>query len=246
MTVELTIWVLYTFRRYSGLYFWSVLVTTWGVTLHAVGFVLKDCVPRCNWIISTTVAEMGWISMVTGFSVVLYSRLHLVRLSQRTLRLVLVLIVTDAFLFHVPTIVFQFGASNKKTHKKYLPYVAAMERVQVLGFSIQEILISAIYIYATRLLVKDSVNRKIRTSMAYLIAIQVTVMLCDVIVIALDYAQYFTLQVVIQSFVYAFKLQLEFVILNKFTKLSKGGLAPRGLDALQVNSTPSAPPSSPS
>lgn len=69
-------------------------------------------------------------------------------------------------------------------------------------------------------------------------------------VIALDYAQYFTLKAVIHSFVYAFKLQLEFVILNQFKEVvATGGLAPKGLDALQdlperLESPPS-PPSGP-
>jgi hypothetical protein len=250
MTVELTVWVFYTFRRYTGLYFWSVLITTWGVSLHSIGFVLKDCVPACNWILSTILAEIGWVSMVTGFSMVLYSRLHLVVRNQRTLRLVLALIITDAFLFHVPTVAFQFGLSDKKTHHKYLPYMAPMERVQIIGFSIQEILISSIYIYATLQMFKGSFNKKIQRTTAFVILIQVIVILCDVVVIALDYAQYFTLKAVIHSFVYAFKLQLEFVILNQFKEVvATGGLAPKGLDALQdlperLESPPS-PPSGP-
>jgi hypothetical protein len=250
MTVELTVWVFYVFRRYTGLYFWSVLITTWGVTLHAIGFVLKDCVPACPWQLSTTIAEIGWVSMVSGFSIVLYSRLHLVIRNQRTLKLVFAMIITDAFLFHVPTIFFQYGTSDKKTHKKYLPFMAPMERVQVLGFSIQEILISSIYIYATLQMLKGSFNKKIKKTTAFLILIQVIVILCDVVVIALDYAQYFTLKAVIHSFVYAFKLQLEFVILNQFRDvIAKGGLAPRGLNALQGEYSPnnhSGPPSPPS
>ncbi len=244
MTVELTVWVFYTFRRYTGLYFWSVLITTWGVSLHSIGFVLKDCVPRCNWIFSTVLAEIGWVSMVTGFSIVLYSRLHLVVRNQRTLRLILALIITDAFLFHVPTIVFQFGLSNKKTHHKYLPYMAPMERVQILGFSIQEIIISSIYIYATLQLFKGSFNKKMQRTTAFVVLIQVIVILCDVVVIALDYAEYFTLKAVIHSFIYAFKLQLEFVILNQFKDVvANGGLAPKGLDALpeRLESPPSLP-----
>jgi len=243
MTVELTVWVFYVFRRYTGLYFWSVLATTWGVTLHAIGFVLKDCVPSCPWQLSTTIAEIGWVFMVSGFSVVLYSRLHLVIRSQRTLRLVLAMIITDAFLFHVPTIVFQYGTSDHKTHKKFLPYMAPMERIQVLGFSIQEILISCIYIYATLQMLKGSFNKKIRQTTLILILIQIVVILCDVVVISLDYAQYFTLKAVIHSFVYAFKLQLEFVILNQFRDvIAKGGLAPRGLDALQGEDNGPNPP----
>lgn len=236
MTVELTIWVFYVFRRWSGLYFWSVLITTWGVTLHAIGFILKFCVPSCNWIVSTTLAEIGWVSMVTGFSVVLYSRLHLVVRSQRILKFVLIMVITDAFLFHVPTIVFQYGVSaNKKTHEYYLPFMAPMERVQVLGFSIQEVLISAIYIWATLRMLKGSFNKKIRNTIMFLILIQVVVILADVIVITLDYCEYFTLKAVLHSFVYAFKLQLEFVILNQFKDvIANGGIAPRGLEAMQA------------
>jgi hypothetical protein len=207
---------------------------------------LTVCVPQCNWILSTVLAEIGWVGMVSGFSVVLYSRLHLVVRSQRTLRLVLAMVITDAFLFHVPTVVFQFGLSNKSSHKKYLPYMAPMERVQVLGFSIQEIIISAIYIFATLKMLKGSFNKKIRNTIAFLVLIQIIVILADVIVISLDYAEYFTLKAVLHSFVYAFKLQLEFVILNEFREvIAKGGIAPRGLEALQVESNPPSPPSAP-
>ncbi|KAN0072693.1 hypothetical protein V8E54_008807 [Elaphomyces granulatus] len=234
MTIELTVWVFYVFNRYSGLYFWSVLITTWGVTLHAIGFVLKDCVPQCSWIFSTILAEIGWVGMVTGFSVVLYSRLHLVSFvmhSSSILRLSLSMIIIDALLFHVPTIVFQFGCSDPHTHAKYVAYMGPMERVQVLGFSIQETILSALYIYGTMQMFKESITSKIRTTLKYLVLIQVVVILCDVVVIVLDYAGYFTLKAVIHSFVYAFKLQLEFVILNKLRHVSKGGLTPRSLNA---------------
>lgn len=234
MTIELTVRIFYTFKRYNTLYFWSVLCTTWGVTLHAIGFVLKDCVPQCNWIVSTIISEIGWVGMVTGFSVVLYSRLNLIRFvmySRFILPLCLTMIITDAFLFHVPTVVFQFGLSNAPTHAKFLPYMNVMERVQILGFSIQEIILSTIYIFGTLKMVKESFNKKIRTTIMYLIVIQVIAILCDVLVIALDYAQYFTLKAVIHSFVYGFKLQLEFVILNEFREVIAKG-APRGLDAL--------------
>jgi hypothetical protein len=228
MTIELTVWVFYAFQRYSGLYFWSVLITTWGVTIHALGYVLKDCVPQANWVIGTVFAEVGWVAMVTGFCIVLYSRLHLVTFMMRNQRLVLrialTMIIIDAFLFHVPTIVFQFGMSDPHTHAKYLAYMGPMERVQVLAFSIQEIILSVIYIYGTMQMVKGSFNPRIRTTVVYLIVIQVIVILCDVMTVALDYAQYFTLKAVIQSFVYAFKLQLEFVILNQLREvIEKGG-----------------------
>jgi len=223
MTVELTAWIFYSFRRYTGLYFWSVLACTWGVTLHSIGFVLKFCVPSCNWIFSTILAEIGWVGMVTGFSVVLYSRLQLLVRNPAVRKFTLAMIVTDAFLFHVPTIVFQFGVSNGPTHAKYLPFMAPMERVQVMAFSIQETIISGIYIYYTLQYLRTSFQTSTRKTMALLIAIQVIVILADVIVIALDYCEYFTLKAVLHSFVYAFKLQLEFVILNDIKAMATNG-----------------------
>ena len=39
--IELTILIFYTFRRYSGLYFWSLLISAWRCAFHAAGFVEK-------------------------------------------------------------------------------------------------------------------------------------------------------------------------------------------------------------
>jgi len=237
MNVELTVWVLYVFRRYSGLYFWSILVTTWCIALHAIGYVLKECVPDCPWILSTIIAEIGWVGMVTGFATVLYSRLHLVSFTIKNphiLRITLIMIITDAFLFHTPTIVFQFGLANQSTHDQYVSYLRVMERIQIMGFSLQEITLTSIYIYGTLQIIKNSLNPKIRTTMIFLILIQVMVMLCDISVIALDYANYYMLKAVVQSFFYALKLQLEFVILNKFLDvIAKGGLTPGDLDVVE-------------
>lgn len=235
-TVELTFTIFYIFRRYTGLYFWSVLITTWGVTLHAIGFILKFCVPQFNWILATVLAEIGWVGMVSGFSVVLFSRLGLVVRSRTVRKWTLVMIIADAFCFHVPTIVFQFAVSNKSTHKKYLPYMAPMERVQVMAFSVQETIISALYIYFTLQYLKTSFQKSTRKTIALLVAIQVTVVLADIVVITLDYCEYFTLKAVLHSFVYAVKLQLEFVVLNDVKAMaSKGGLTPSNIGQAQLH-----------
>lgn len=239
MTFELTMWIFYSFRQYRGLYFWSVLACTWGTTIHALGFVLKICVPQCNWIVATVLAEIGWVGMVTGFSVVLYSRLGLLiggGIHRKSwLNFTLAMIITDAFLFHVPTIVFQFGVSNKPTHTKYLPYMAPMERVQVMAFSVQETIISALYIYHTLKYLRSSFGKNTRKTITLLIWVQIVVILCDVIVITLDYCEYFSLKAVLHSFVYAFKLQLEFVILNDVKAMAqKGSLALRSPKSGQV------------
>ncbi|KAF2686423.1 hypothetical protein K458DRAFT_486381 [Lentithecium fluviatile CBS 122367] len=249
-TIELTACIFYTFRRYTGLYFYSVLATTWGVTIHAIGFILKFCVPECNWILATVLAEIGWVGMVTGFGVVLSSRMGLLVRSWRVRRWALIMIIVDAFLFHVPTIVFQFGVSNGPTHKKYLPYMAPMERIQVAAFTIQEVTLSAIYIYATLQYLRTSLQKSTRRTIVLLVGIQIAVILLDVIIIDLDYCEFFTLKAVIHSFVYAVKLQLEFVILNDVKAMARRGvLAPSTLLTVRLtgrssetgNNVPSLP-----
>ena len=145
MTVELTLRCFFTFKRYRGLYFWSVLVCTWGVTFHVIGLILK-LFNEGNWILSSILFKIGWVGNVTGFSFVLYSRLNLVVRDRRILRAVLIMIITDAFLLHTPIIIFDFGISSPHPSIWVKP-MEVMERIQVLWFSVQETIISLLYIY---------------------------------------------------------------------------------------------------
>ena len=57
-TIELDLVIFYTFRRRKGLYFWSLLISSWGCTLHALGFVLKFLVGT-SWLIELPFVEIG-------------------------------------------------------------------------------------------------------------------------------------------------------------------------------------------
>jgi hypothetical protein len=196
-----------------------------------VGFLLKLFTPRSNWIFSTILAEIGWIGMVSGFSVVLWSRLHIVWQGQHALRWVLIMIIVDSFLFHTLTVVTQFGLSSGHAHHKWASIMAPMERVQVTAFTIQETIISGSYMWATWLVLKGrmNVNTEAWKVMLLLFTVQVIVILIDVVIITLDYAEYFTLKAIIHSWVYAVKLKLEFVVLNQLIDLAKNGLTPNEL-----------------
>ena len=39
--IELSFLIFNSFKRYSGVYFWSLLVCAWGTAFHALGFILK-------------------------------------------------------------------------------------------------------------------------------------------------------------------------------------------------------------
>ena len=216
LSLELSVQVYCTFKRRTGLYFWSILIVAGGIALHTIGLLLKLLVPSANPIASTVMAKIGWIMDTTGFSVVLYSRLHLVVHNRKTLRLVLVMIIVDAVLFHTPMIVFLMGLS---IHKDWDPYVTPFEYTQVVGFSIQETIISGIYIQKTAKFLKSGYSDKMHKVMTMLIAVQVLVVLMDIALLVIDCIGMFTLKAVLHPFAYGIKLKIEFAVLNLLLNL---------------------------
>jgi hypothetical protein len=244
MTVELTIQVFFTFKRHKSLYFWSILICTWGVTFHVLGLILK-LFAEGNWILSSILFKIGWVGNVTGFAFVLYSRLNLVVRNRKILRAVLCMIITDAFLLHTPIIIFDFGISSPHPGIWIMP-MKVMEKIQVTWFSVQETIISLLYIFNTRDFLKHTYTRQTRRVMKLLIFAQVLSILFDVVLITVDWNNMFTLKVTIHPFVYAVKLKMEFIVLNQLLALIKHGLAPDNFPAPDEESPdvsgPSLPP----
>ena len=218
LALELSVQVYCTFKRHRGLYFWSILIVACGIALHTIGLLLKLLVASANPIASTALAKIGWIMDTTGFSVVLYSRLHIIVQNQRTLRLVLAMIIVDAVLFHTPMIVFLMGLS---LHKDWDSYVTPFEYMQVVGFSIQETIISCIYIRKTAKFLKSCYSHQMHKVMRMLIAVQVAVVLIDIALLVIDCIGMFTLKAVLHPFAYGIKLKIEFAVLNLLLNLVK-------------------------
>ncbi len=57
-TIELDLVIFYTFRRRKGLYFWALLISSWGCSLHALGFILKFLVGT-SWLVELPFVEVG-------------------------------------------------------------------------------------------------------------------------------------------------------------------------------------------
>jgi hypothetical protein len=107
--IELNIMIWMRFKRHRGLYFWSLCVSSWGIAVNALAFLAKNFEIWRNDTISIAVAVLGWYCMITGQSLVLYSRLHLVMQDKRKVKWVLYMIIVNFFLFQVTTTVFVFG-----------------------------------------------------------------------------------------------------------------------------------------
>lgn len=223
--VELSFIIFATFKRRSGLYFWSFIVAAWSIAPYAVGFLVKALqVTSLTWIYVTLIV-IGWCGMVTGQSVVLYSRLHLVMHHEFRLRLVLIMIVVNAIICHTPIIVMVYGANSANPTPFVAPY-SVYEKVQVTIFFIQEVIISGCYIVATtkmfRLHRGIHDKKSSRALMTHLIVVNIIIILLDITILGLEYAGLYDLQTAYKALVYSVKLKLEFSILNRLVELTKG------------------------
>ncbi|KAJ5792086.1 uncharacterized protein N7503_008064 [Penicillium pulvis] len=249
---ELVVLVTATFRRWRGLYFWSLLTSgCLGVIPYTIGFMMKFFT-RADSVLSVTVLTVGWWTMVTGQSVVLYSRLHLVLRDEKTLTWVLRMIVLNFFLLEVPTTILTYGANV--IHTGSLAWVwgyNVMEKVQLTGFTIQESLISTLYVIHTVKLLRlgaDATSRSnSRTIMYHVIGINCTIMAMDLLLLSLEYANQYAVQIVLKGFIYSIKLKLEFAVLGRLVDIIQGSRHPISVavaDTLPLCSFPRLPESS--
>ncbi len=133
-TIELQARIWLTFKRYSGLYFWSLVLSSWGCALHALGFIFLDFLIIRNPHAVGVIIGVSWYRsdgqdptclrhsliflsfcrwcMVTGQALVLYSRLHLVVRDHVKIRWVLIMIITNFFILHIPIMILSQVVSN--------------------------------------------------------------------------------------------------------------------------------------
>ncbi|KFZ09539.1 hypothetical protein V502_08682 [Pseudogymnoascus sp. VKM F-4520 (FW-2644)] len=217
--IELIVLILLTFHKYKGAYFWSLLITTVvGVLVHSIGFLIKDFeLTTATWV-PVTITTIGWWAMIIGQSFVLYSRLHFVVWDKRILRFVLCMIITNIFLLLVPTTVLTYG-SNFSSSNKYLNAYIIMEKIEIIGVSVQEIIISSFYIYGTSQILKLNPVGENRKIMLQLLGINLIFILMDIGLIATQYSNLFTYQTTLKGMIYSIKLKLEFAVLGKLVHI---------------------------
>ncbi|KAI4216124.1 MAG: hypothetical protein LQ351_001624 [Letrouitia transgressa] len=222
--MELNIQVFLTFKRHRGLYFWSLLISSYGCILHALGFLLKFFQVTTNNYLSVTIITIGWYGMVTGQAVVLYSRLHLVVREQKVLRGILAMIIVDAICFHIPTTVLTYG-SNSPDYKRYLNSFNVVERLQMTAFCIQEFIISGVYVYSTIRLLRPVYHGRTRKVMMQLIWINSIIIAMDVVLLGMEYSSFYEIEATLKAMVYSIKLKLEFAVLNQLMTLANSSVS---------------------
>ncbi|GES65842.1 integral membrane protein [Aspergillus terreus] len=223
IAIEVIILCFVTFKRYRGAYFWSLLVASCGLIVNCIGFIIFFFVAASPYV-SVTLILIGWYCMVTGHSIVLWSRLHLVFRRPKYLRLILALIVTNAICLHVPITVLLYGAVTPTSPPSFERGYDIMERIQLIGFCLQEFLLSGIYIWQTsKLLRLRPQGAPYRVVLTRLLVINVVILALDATVVILEYAGLFSLQVFFKPLAYGLKLRLEYAILGSLIQLVTSG-----------------------
>ncbi|CAI7593232.1 unnamed protein product [Penicillium bialowiezense] len=208
---ELMILLFVTFSDYRGLYFWSLFISSSaGLLPYSLGFLLKffNITDSQAWL-PVTLLTVGWWCMVTGQSVVLYSRLHLVLSNQRVLRRVLIMIFVNAIILHIPTTVLTYGTN----------LTPIMEKIQMTGFCLQEFIISGLYIWETVRMIRldpDHTKRKIQYQ---LLVINMIIIILDIGLLVAEYLNFYIMETMLKGAVYSIKLKLEFAVLGKLIHL---------------------------
>lgn len=218
--VELNIAIYMWFKRKKGLYFWSMLLSTQGTLLYSLAFILKLYSLVTQYVVTCTLITVGWCLMVTGQFLVLYSRLNIIVREHQIIQAMLIMIIWNAVTLQIPTTILAYG-SNSPQPDRFISGFRIMGRIQMTLFSVQERIISAIYIWATIRFLRPVYNSQVRSVMIQLLCINVAIILMDVALLAMQYVNYYSIQAVMKGAINSAKLKLEFAVLNQLVRLSK-------------------------
>jgi hypothetical protein len=199
-------------------------VTIVGILLQTTGYILTKFENHIAVTFVLTISKLGWVLNVTGFSIVLWSRLHLVVNNSRILNWILAMVLVNGLVCHTITIVFEVGLTVDR--KDYYSMAMVIERVQQTSFATQETIISFIYVWQTVRFLKNGFPVHTRKVIGSLSFVQLVVIGLDIILTVLNNTDKMALKRMIHPFFYTIKLKLEFIVLNQLQRLVKSGLTP--------------------
>jgi hypothetical protein len=169
---------------------------------------------------------IGFWMMVTGQSVVLYSRLNLIVGDPRKIRWTAYVIAATFLFLEIPTSTFLI-ASNANTSLNERPRLVAafadLEIVQTAARAAQEFAISVLYVFEARRalepmrLIKAA---RVRDMMRQLVGLCVLTLGLDASLMAVQYTRrFFAIQTMYKGVIYSVKLQAEAWVLYDLTWL---------------------------
>ena len=227
--LDINIGIYRIFKKKQGLYYWCLLLGTWGCLVNAIGVVLKWFLPNSEhiWPLYTLFLISGWTTYAPAQLLVLYSRLHLVNRNRKLQRWVLVLIISASTIMVIPTWILDwqaFNPYNAHLSALYSPREAIMDRCTQLGYTFIETIISGIYTLSLTKLLKLKSSVRQRRVMIDLIYVNVIAVSLDVLTVVLVFLNQLGISHPVQAFSYIVKLKLEFIVLNQLMAVAARGL----------------------
>jgi hypothetical protein len=168
---------------------------------------------------SKAIASLGWIVLVTGQSVVLYSRLHLVLNNLRIQCAVLWVIVINGMIWHTTQTALLFTIGPSVDGSNPTPIFVAIEKTQMTFFCAQEFVISGLYLWGTIDILLTSLGNKQKT-MWYLLIINLLIVAMDIALLIM-YKDHYTIEQGVKLIIYSIKLKLEFAVLGKLVDVAQ-------------------------
>ncbi|KAI1817610.1 hypothetical protein GGS20DRAFT_506967 [Poronia punctata] len=221
-SIEIYISIFRTFARPQGLYFWSAIAANTGIPLVALSTLLRDfgLAPAGPMAI---IYVFGWWLMVTGQSFVLYSRMHLVMSDPRKLRWLLYMIISAFIVFQLTTsVLFVFVNFEKTPDHGAIVAFDIIERTQLVAFTLQESLLSGLYVYESADTLKPmeiTKGYRVRRLFHELVGLCVLVCALDVSLVITQFTNHFHVQTAYKPVVYSIKLKVEAFVLNNLIRL---------------------------
>lgn len=175
--------------------------------------------------------------MITGQSLVLYSRLNLILDNDKILNAVKWMIITNAIVWHSSIMIVDFGT----TYTDDVGFAKAfwyLEHVQMTLFCIQEFIISGLYVWRTLAFLKVVSKASTRNIMAQLFTINVILIAMDIALLFMQYKHWRIYQTATKAFIYSVKLKLELNILSKLVDLVRCPNDPTILNEIDTTTVP--------
>ena len=135
------------------------------------------------------------------------------------------MIIVDGVAFHVSTTVVMFGTyeTQPQTAQQFSQAYNYIEKIQMTGFTVQEFIISGLYVWGSLDILKTSTDwsRRGKRIMRELLQINVLIIMMDLCLLIVEYQDRFQVERAIKVVVYSVKLKLEFAILSKLISITQ-------------------------
>ncbi|KAH7147680.1 hypothetical protein DER46DRAFT_563973 [Fusarium sp. MPI-SDFR-AT-0072] len=213
--IELLTLISLTFKRRSGLYFWSILIASFGIIPYCLGWLIVYFDLTHDYV-GMIIETVGWVLVISGQSVVLYSRLHLIVTDVKILRAVLIMIIINGLVWHSTMTVLLFGSeySPSDNRRGFNNVFNIMEKISMSIFYLQELVISGLYIWKSMEILKTAFGNT-RSMLYKLFTINFVIILMDIALLTIEFHDLYVWEQGIKLVTYSVKLKLEFAVLSE-------------------------------